>query len=126
MKSGKAILRDWRTDEGMLTLSVDIRKRCLRAHLSGCCVRWELTSPESGLRIGLCLGLTLRLGRSAYKWHPGGPTDPNVVLINLVADRIELWSSMHGVTPDPTRGLWAAAVSRERDGWRPHLTLPLR
>jgi general stress protein 26 len=61
---------------------------------------------------------------ASYKWHPGGPTDPNVVLIDFVADRIELWSSMHGVTPDPTKGLWAAALSRERDGWRPHLTLP--
>jgi hypothetical protein len=30
----------------------------------------------------------------------GGPTDPNVVLIDFIADRIELWSSMHGVT-DP-------------------------
>jgi hypothetical protein len=31
----------------------------------------------------------------------GGPTDPNVVLIDFVADRIELWSSMHGVAPVP-------------------------
>jgi general stress protein 26 len=61
---------------------------------------------------------------ASYKWHPGGPTDLNVVLIDFVADRIELWSSMRGVTPDPTKGLWAAALSRERDGWRPHLTLP--
>jgi|HubBroStandDraft_6_1064221.scaffolds.fasta_scaffold103806_4 general stress protein 26 len=61
---------------------------------------------------------------ASYKWHPGGPTDANVVLIDFVADRIELWSSMHGVTPDPTKGLWAAALSRESDGWRPHLTLP--
>jgi general stress protein 26 len=37
---------------------------------------------------------------ASYKWHPGGPTDPNVVLIDFIADRIELWSSMHGVT-DP-------------------------
>jgi general stress protein 26 len=61
---------------------------------------------------------------ASYKWHPGGPTDPNVVLIDFIADRIELWSSTHAVTPDPTKGLWAAAVSRERDGWRSHLTLP--
>jgi general stress protein 26 len=63
---------------------------------------------------------------ASYKWHPGGPTDPNVVLIDFVADRIELWSSAHGVVPDPTKGLWAAALSREGDGWRPHLTLPSR
>lgn len=61
---------------------------------------------------------------ASYKWHPGGPTDPNVVLVDFIADRIELWSSAHGVTPDPTKGLWAAALSRERDGWRPHRTLP--
>jgi general stress protein 26 len=61
---------------------------------------------------------------ASYKWHPGGPTDPNVVLIDFIADRIELWSSAHGVTPDPTKGLWAAALSRESDGWRHHLTLP--
>jgi general stress protein 26 len=62
--------------------------------------------------------------QASYKRHPGGPTDPHVVLIDCVADRIELWSSAHGVTPDPTKGLWAAALSRERDGWRSHLTLP--
>jgi hypothetical protein len=61
---------------------------------------------------------------ASYRWHPGGPTDPNVVLIDFVADRIELWSSMHGVMPDPTKGLWAAALSREGDGWRSHVTLP--
>jgi len=63
---------------------------------------------------------------ASYKWHPGGPTDPNVVLIDFVADRIELWSTPHGVVPDPIKGLWAGAVSREGDGWRPHLTLPSR
>jgi hypothetical protein len=26
--------------------------------------------------------------------------------------------------PDPTKGLWAAALSRQRNGWQPHLTLP--
>jgi general stress protein 26 len=61
---------------------------------------------------------------ASSKWHPGGPTDPNVVLIDFIADCIELWSSMHGVMPDPTKGLWAAALSREPDGWRSHVTLP--
>jgi general stress protein 26 len=61
---------------------------------------------------------------ASFKWHPGGPTDPNVVLIDFVAYRIEIWSSAHGLTSDPTKGLWAAALSRERDGWRLHLTLP--
>jgi hypothetical protein len=44
--------------------------------------------------------------------------------IDFVADRIELCSSADGVTPDPTKGLLAAALSRERDGWWSHLTLP--
>jgi len=58
----------------------------------------------------------------SFKWHPGGPTDPNVVLIDFFTDRIELWSSLHSVTPDPTKGLWAAALTREPGGWRYHLT----
>jgi len=59
---------------------------------------------------------------SSYRWHPGGPNDPNVVLIDFIADRIELWSSRHGVIPDPTKGLWAAALTREASGWRCHST----
>jgi len=61
---------------------------------------------------------------ASYKWHPGGPTDPNVVLIDFVADRIELWSSAHEIVPDPSKGLWAAALSRRRGGWLAHPTLP--
>jgi hypothetical protein len=59
---------------------------------------------------------------ASYKWHPGGPADPNVVLIDFTADRIELWSSRHGVVPDPAKGLWAAALTREGAGWRYHAT----
>jgi general stress protein 26 len=59
---------------------------------------------------------------SSFKWHPGGPDDPNVVLIDFVADRIELWSSQHDVVPDPTKGLWAAALTRTGTGWRYHAT----
>jgi general stress protein 26 len=29
-----------------------------------------------------------------FKWHPGGPTDSNVVLIDFVAERIETWNSL--------------------------------
>ena len=58
----------------------------------------------------------------SLRWHPGGPTDPNVVLIDFFTDRIELWSSPHGVIPDPTKGLWAAALTRQAEGWRYHLT----
>jgi len=55
---------------------------------------------------------------ASFRWHPGGPTDPNVVLIEFSTDRIELWSSPHGVTPDPAKGLWAAFLVREAAGWR--------
>jgi general stress protein 26 len=59
---------------------------------------------------------------SSFRWYPGGPNDPNVVLIDFVTDRIELWSSHHGVLPDPAKGLWAAALTRESSGWRCHAT----
>ena len=59
---------------------------------------------------------------SSLRWHPGGPNDPNVVLIDFVAERIELWSSKDGVIPDPLKGLWAAALTREPTGWRHHET----
>jgi general stress protein 26 len=59
---------------------------------------------------------------ASLKWHPGGPDDPNVVLIDFVANRIELWSSQHSVVPDPTKGLWAAALTRAGTGWRYHAT----
>jgi general stress protein 26 len=59
---------------------------------------------------------------ASLRWHPGGPNDPNVVLIDFVADRIELWSSKDSVVPDPLKGLWAAALTREPTGWRHHPT----
>jgi general stress protein 26 len=60
----------------------------------------------------------------AEKWFPGGPTDPNVVYVELVAERIELWSGPQGVVPDPARGLWAATLTREGSGWVQSTTLP--
>jgi general stress protein 26 len=60
----------------------------------------------------------------SYRWHPGGPEDPNVVYIDFTADRIELWSSSHGVEPDPVKGLWAAVLVRNASGWRQHTTFP--
>lgn len=60
----------------------------------------------------------------SYRWHPGGPADPNVVYIDFTADRIELWSSPHGVVPDPEQGLWAAVLVREASGWRQQTSLP--
>jgi len=55
---------------------------------------------------------------ASLKWHPGGPDDPNVVLIEFTTDRIELWSSLQGIVPDPRHGLWAAVLTREAASWR--------
>jgi len=60
----------------------------------------------------------------SYRWYPGGPTDPNVVYIDFTTNRIELWSSPHGVMPDPVIGLWAAVLVREPSGWCQHTTFP--
>jgi len=60
----------------------------------------------------------------SYKYFPGGPADPNVVYVDFITDRIELWSSSHGVEPDPVRGLWAAALVREGSGWVQSTTFP--
>jgi general stress protein 26 len=54
----------------------------------------------------------------SLKWHPGGPTDPNVVLIEFVAERIETWNTPGQIVPDPTMGLWAAVLTRDAEGWR--------
>jgi len=54
---------------------------------------------------------------ASFKWHPGGPTDPNVVLIEFVAERIETWNTPGQIVPDPTKGLWAAVLTRDADGW---------
>jgi general stress protein 26 len=60
----------------------------------------------------------------ADKWFPGGPTDPNVVYVDFVAERIELWATSQGVVPDPVRGLWAAVLIREESGWVQSTTFP--
>jgi general stress protein 26 len=58
----------------------------------------------------------------SFRWHPGGPTDPNVVLIELFAERIEMWSSPHGIVPDADLGLWAAVLVRDASGWQQRVT----
>jgi len=55
---------------------------------------------------------------SSFRWHPGGPTDPNVVLVEFVAERIETWNTPAGIIPDSTKGLWAAVLTRDGNGWR--------
>jgi len=54
----------------------------------------------------------------SFKWHPGGPTDPNVVLVEFTAERIETWNSPHNIVPDPSKGLWAAVLVRDGCRWR--------
>ena len=56
-------------------------------------------------------------GPNSDKWHPGGPEDPNVVIVRLITDRIELWSGGRDVMPEP-KGLSAAVLVREGAGWR--------
>lgn len=51
------------------------------------------------------------------RWNPGGPDDPATVFARLVPDRIELWSAVHGVMPEP-QGYSAAALLRDGAGWR--------
>lgn len=63
---------------------------------------------------------------ASLRWYPGGPTDPNVVIVHFQAERVELWSLPHGVVPDATKGLWAAALTRGPDGWQAHVTQPPR
>ena len=60
----------------------------------------------------------------ADTWFPGGPTDPNVVYVDFIAERIELWSTSQGIVPDPVRGLWAAVLVREGSGWIQSTTFP--
>lgn len=61
---------------------------------------------------------------ASFRWHPGGPDDPNVVVVDFAADRIELWSSPYGIVPDPLKGLWARVMIREASGWHQSITFP--
>lgn len=55
------------------------------------------------------------------RWNPGGPDDPATVFARLFPERIELWSAVHGVMPEP-QGYSAALLLREKDGWRKSAT----
>ena len=52
-----------------------------------------------------------------YRWHPGGPEDPNNVLVRFTTDRIEMYSGARDVAPEP-RGFSAAVLVRTASGWR--------
>jgi general stress protein 26 len=49
------------------------------------------------------------------EWFPAGPDDPDVVVVRLATERIELWSYAAGIMPEP-RGQRAAVVQRAAGG----------
>ncbi|MCU1752814.1 pyridoxamine 5'-phosphate oxidase family protein [Pseudomonas sp. 6D_7.1_Bac1] len=49
-------------------------------------------------------------------WFPGGPFDPDVVVIELRVEQIELWCLKLGVAPPPV-GLQAAILKRDGAEW---------
>jgi len=51
------------------------------------------------------------------RFHPGGPEDPNNVLVRFVAERIEMYSGAHGIAPPP-EGFSAAVLTRTTSGWK--------
>lgn len=53
---------------------------------------------------------------AADRWNPGGPDDPAVVYVRLDTQRIELWSAMRNVVPEPP-GYSAAVLVRDGFGW---------
>jgi hypothetical protein len=63
-------------------------------------IRRALSSPAAGKR----------------QMAPRGPIEPNVVLVDFVADRIETWNTPGQIVPDPTKGLWAAVLTRDANG----------
>jgi general stress protein 26 len=51
------------------------------------------------------------------RWNPGGPEDPSTVFVRLRTQRIELWSVLESITPEPA-GYSAAVLTRDADSWR--------
>jgi len=59
--------------------------------------------------------------RSAWRpglarFVPGGPEDPEFVLVSIDPDRVEMWSEQDRVHPDPF-GMASAVVLRSAGGW---------
>ena len=50
------------------------------------------------------------------RFVPGGPEDPEFVLVSLDPDRVEVWSEHDRVHPDPF-GMASAVLLRSADGW---------
>jgi general stress protein 26 len=58
-----------------------------------------------------------RWSPEADRWYPKGPEDPDGTIFRLVTERIELWSAVRGVMPEP-KGLSAAVLVRDNGGWQ--------
>lgn len=52
-----------------------------------------------------------------FRWNPAGPEDPSTVYVRLRTERIELWSAVHAVMPEP-QGYSAAVLLRDGNDWR--------
>src|SRR5215472_8268629 len=50
------------------------------------------------------------------RFVPGGPEDPEFVLVSIDPDRVEVWSEQDRVAPDPF-GMASAVVLRSADSW---------
>ena len=57
------------------------------------------------------------------KFHPGGPEDPNVIIIKLLTDSVELYNANRGVQPAPM-GLCSIRLVRDGSDWTQQLTSP--
>ena len=57
------------------------------------------------------------------RFHPNGPADPNVVIIKLLVDSIEIYSAAHEIQPAPL-GLCSLKLSRRGSEWVQELTSP--
>jgi general stress protein 26 len=55
-------------------------------------------------------------GPGLERYFPGGPEDPEFVLVSINPDRVEMWSEQDRVHPDPF-GMTSAVVLRSADGW---------
>lgn len=51
------------------------------------------------------------------RYYHNGPDDPNVAVVHLDTHRIEMWSSVRKVAPEPY-ALSAAVLERDGSGWR--------
>jgi general stress protein 26 len=49
-------------------------------------------------------------------FHPGGPDDPNNVIIEFATERLEIYSGARSIAPPP-RGFSAAMLTRKDGGW---------